>query len=66
MKKNMGLTDRIVRTILAIVLIILFFTGVIPGTTGIVLMVLSGVFLLTSLLGFCPLYILFGINTCKR
>lgn len=66
MKKNMGTTDRIARTAMAIVLTTLYFTGVIPGTAGIILTALSGVFLLTSLLGFCPLYTLFGFNSCKR
>jgi hypothetical protein len=66
MKKNMGSADRIVRIVIAILLIMLYFTGVIPGTAGIVLTALAGVFLLTSAAGFCPLYVLFGINTCKR
>jgi hypothetical protein len=66
MKKNMGLTDRIIRTSLAIVLIVLFFTGIIPGTTGIIMTAIAGVLLLTSVAGFCPLYIFLNINTCKR
>jgi len=65
MKKNMGTADRIIRTILAIVMILLYFQGVITGTWGIVLLVLAGVFLLTSLVSFCPLYAPFGIKTCK-
>lgn len=65
MKKNMGTADRIIRTIIAIVVGILYFTDVITGTLGIVLLVLAGVFLLTSLVSFCPLYAPFGIKTCK-
>jgi hypothetical protein len=65
MKKNMGNVDRIVRVLIAVVIAILFFTKVISGTLGIVLLVLGGVFLLTSLVGFCPLYAPFGIKTCK-
>ena len=65
MKKNMGNVDKIVRVLIAVVIAILFFTKVISGTLGIVLLVLGGVFLLTSLVGFCPLYAPFGIKTCK-
>jgi len=66
MKKNMGNTDKIIRLIIVIGIAILYFTGVITGTIGIVLLILAGVFLLTSLVGFCPLYTLFGMNTCPR
>jgi uncharacterized MAPEG superfamily protein len=65
MKKNMGSTDRVVRTIVAIVFAALYFTNIITGTAGLVLLVLSAVFLLTSLIGFCPLYLPFGISSCK-
>ncbi|MBU3745093.1 MAG: DUF2892 domain-containing protein [Sediminibacterium sp.] len=65
MKKNMGSTDRMIRVIFAIVVSILFFTHTITGTIGWVLLVLSGVFLATSFISFCPLYVPFGINTCK-
>ncbi len=65
MKKNMGSVDRIVRVILAIVLAVLYFTGIIGGTLGIVLLVLGGIFLLTSLVSFCPLYAPFGLRTNK-
>jgi len=63
MKKNMGLADKIIRILIAAVIVILFLTNVLTGTLGIVLLVLSGVFILTSLIGFCPLYLPFGINT---
>jgi len=62
---NMGSADRFIRPILAIVFIALYFTGTVTGTVGIVLLVLAGVFLLTSMVGMCPLYTLLGINTCK-
>ncbi len=65
MKKNMGSTDRIIRTIIAVVVAILYFTGTISGTLGIVLLVLAIAFLLTSFVSFCPLYVPLGINTCK-
>ena len=64
MKKNMGSADRIIRTIVAVVLGILYYTDVISGTVGLVLVILAGVFLLTSLISFCPLYAPFGISTC--
>lgn len=66
MKKNMGTIDKIVRIVLALVVAVLFFTNVLTGVLGIVLLVLAGVFLLTSLISFCPLYLPFGISTCKK
>lgn len=64
MKKNMGATDRIIRIVIATIIVGLYFGNVITGTIGIVLLVLAGVFALTSLVGYCPLYAPFGINTC--
>ena len=64
MKKNMGNTDRIIRLLLAAVVAVLYFTNTITGTLGIVLLVLAGVFVLTSLISFCPIYALVGLNTC--
>jgi hypothetical protein len=66
MKKNMGGADRIIRVIVAIVFAVLYFTGTVTGTVGLVLIILGGVFLATSLVSFCPLYLPFGINTCKK
>lgn len=65
MKKNMGTTDKLIRVIIAIVLLALYYTGVIQGTWAIVALVVALIFALTSLVSFCPLYTLFGINTCK-
>lgn len=64
MTLNMGKADRILRPLLAIVFIALYFTGTVTGTLGIVLLVLAAVFILTSVVGTCPLYSLFGIRTC--
>ena len=61
----MGSTDKTVRVILAIVFGVLYFTNTVTGTLGIVLLVLGIVFLLTSFMSFCPLYLPFGISTCK-
>lgn len=66
MKANMSSTDKIIRSIIAIVIAILYFTNVVTGTVGIVLILLASVFLLTSFVSFCPLYSLFGISTKKR
>ena len=63
MKTNMGTIDKVVRIVIALIFIGLYFTNVITGTLGIVLLVLAGVFILTSLVGFCPLYLPFGIRT---
>lgn len=65
MIKNMGTTDRILRFSIAIIIGILYYLNFITGTLGIVLIILAGVFLLTSFISFCPLYAPFGINTCK-
>ena len=63
--KNMGKVDRIIRVIIAVVIGILLYTKVITGTFGIVVLIFAGVFLLTSLVSTCPLYLPFGIKTCK-
>lgn len=65
MKKNMGSMDRLIRVIIAAVVAVLYFTNIIAGTLGIVLLVLAGVFVATSLVSFCPLYAPFGLNTCS-
>jgi len=67
MKPNMGTTDKIIRIVIAAVIAALYFlTDLIPGTLGIILLVLAAVFVLTSLVSFCPLYLPFGINTGKK
>jgi hypothetical protein len=65
MKKNMGTFDRIVRIVIALIIAVLFLTGQITGTLSIILLALAAIFLLTSLVNFCPLYSLIGIKTCK-
>lgn len=66
MQKNMGTIDRLLRTIIAIVIIVLYFTGQITGTAAIILGVLAIIFLLTSAVSFCPLYVPLKINTKKQ
>ncbi len=65
MKANMGTADRIIRVMLAIVMAVLYFTDTVGGTLGLVLLILAAVFLLTSFMRFCPLYLPFGISTTK-
>jgi hypothetical protein len=65
MKKNMGGLDKIVRLLVAILVVIAVYKGVVTGTLAIILVIFAAVFVLTSLVSFCPLYTLFGINTCK-
>jgi hypothetical protein len=65
MKKNMSNLDRILRIIIAIAVAILYFMGVLSGTWAIVLGIIAVIFLLTGLIGFCPLYTLFGFSTLK-
>ena len=66
MKHNMGTIDKAVRINIAAIIAVLYFTNVISGTVGIVLLVLAGVFVLTSLISFCPLYTIIGLNTCSK
>ncbi|MEJ2005786.1 MAG: DUF2892 domain-containing protein [Cyclobacteriaceae bacterium] len=65
MKKNMGNTDRIIRIAIAAILAYLYFGNIVTGTLGIILLIVGVVFVLTSLVGFCPLYAPFGVTTCK-
>ncbi len=64
MKKNMGSADRIIRLLIAAVIALLYYSGIVTGTLGIVLLILALVFVATSFVSFCPLYAMFGISTC--
>lgn len=66
MKKNMGTIDKIVRLIVVALIVILYFTHQITGVAAIVLGAFAVVFLLTSIVSFCPLYLPFGISTSKK
>lgn len=61
----MGNADRIIRILIAVAILILFLTNTIHGTLGWILLIVGFVFLLTSLAGFCPLYTVLGIRTCR-
>lgn len=61
----MGMADRVIRMVIAAIFAVLYFTGAVTETLGLVLLFLGGVFVLTGLISFCPLYLPFGIKTCK-
>ncbi len=60
----MGNTDKVIRVLIALAIAALFFTNVISGVLGIVLLVVAGIFVLTSVVNFCPIYAIFGISSC--
>ena len=66
MKLNMGVIDRVLRVLIALVIGVLYWQNIISGTLGIVLLVLGGVFVLTSLVGFCPLYLPLKLSTKRE
>jgi len=66
MKKNMGMIDRIIRILIAVAVLILYISNVINGTSAIVLLVLSGILIITGIIGLCPLYLPFGFKTFKK
>lgn len=65
MRKNMGRLDRIVRFVIAAVIAILYFSGILQGVLAYVLLALAAIFVLTSFVSFCPIYVFFGLKTCK-
>jgi len=66
MKKNMGTIDKVIRILVAVIVVTLYFTKVISGTLGIILLALSAVFVVTSIFSTCPLYMPFGLSTRKK
>jgi hypothetical protein len=65
MEKNIGTIDRVIRASIAVLIAILYFTGKISGTVAVILGIVAVAFLLTSFIGWCPIYKPFGISTCK-
>ncbi len=65
MKLNMSTADRVIRLLISVIFAALYFTGTVTGTLGVVLIVVAAIFTLTTIAGFCPLYRIFGISTCK-
>jgi uncharacterized membrane protein len=66
MKKNMGTFDKTIRILVAVVVVVLYFTHVISGVLAIILLALSAIFVVTSLISFCPLYLPLGLSTRKK
>lgn len=66
MKTNVGLTDKAIRIVIALLITILIYKDILSGTLAIVAGIFAVILLLTTLIGFCPLYRIFGISTCKR
>jgi hypothetical protein len=66
MKKNMGTVDKVIRLLVAVIVLVLYFTHVISGTLAIILLIIAGIFVVTSLLGLCPLYLPLGLSTRKK
>jgi len=65
-KKNMGMADKAIRILIAVVIGVLYFTNIISGTLAIILGIVAVAFVLTSFISFCPLYLPFGISTLKK
>ena len=66
MKKNISSADRVLRFIIAAIIVTLYFTNIVTGTLALVLLVVAAVLMLTVFIGVCPLYSLFGISTLKK
>jgi len=66
MKTNMGTADRIIRILVAIGIIILYFAGTISGTLAIVLLIIAAAFIITGFVGICPLYLPLGLSTSSK
>lgn len=66
MKTNMGNADKVIRILAAVIIGVLYFTQVISGTMAIILLVIAGIFIITSFMSFCPLYLPFGISTAPK
>ena len=66
MKKNMGTVDKVIRIVVAAIILVLYFTHVITGTLAVILLILGGILVVTSLTGACPLYMLFGLSTREK
>lgn len=66
MKKNMGAVDKAIRILVAFVIVALYFLQIISGTVAITLLIIAGIFILTSFMSFCPLYLPFGISTREK
>jgi hypothetical protein len=66
MKQNVGTIDKVIRILIAVVVVVLYFTHVISGVLAIILLALSAIFVVTSLLSFCPIWLALGLSTRKK
>lgn len=66
MKTNMGSADRVIRIVLAVIIGVLYFTNIITGMVGTILLIFAWIFLVTSLVSFCPLYIPLKLSTIRK
>jgi hypothetical protein len=66
MKKNIGSIDRVIRLLAALAIIVLYYTNQISGTVAIVLLGIAGIFIITSFVSVCPIYLMFGLNTKNK
>ncbi len=66
MRRNVGSLDKIIRVVLAVLFGTLYFTGMTTGALGVVLLILGGIFLITGFISFCPIYAIFGLNSCEK
>lgn len=66
MKKNMGSTDKLIRLLAAVIIAAMYYANYISGTVAIILLIVAGIFIVTSFMGSCPLYLPFGISTKKN
>jgi hypothetical protein len=66
MKKNVGTIDKVIRILIALVIIVLFFSHIISGTLAIILLILSGILIVTSFISLCPIYLMLGLSTEKK
>jgi hypothetical protein len=66
MKKNVGTIDKVIRILVAVVVVVLYFTHVITGALAVILLALAGIFVVTSFLSLCPIWLALGISTRKK
>jgi hypothetical protein len=66
MKKNIGSIDKVIRILIAAVVVVLYFTKIISGTLGIILLIVAGILVLTTIIDFCPIWAMLGISTKKK
>lgn len=66
MKKNVGTIDKAIRILVAVVVVVLYLTHVISGALAIILLALAAIFVVTSILSFCPIWRIFGLSTSKK